>query len=80
MKLFCTSEDRFMIKLTKPQIGRQDFVDNKIFELLQKFLPQSKTMEWDIEVIGAVRDTIRKEIVDRQKAMSEEQFYPYLKI
>jgi len=37
-------------------------------------------MKWDIETIGAVRDAIRGQIVDRQKAMSEEQFYPYLKI
>ncbi len=69
-----------MAKLTKQQIERQDCVDNKIFELLQKFLPQSKTIKWDIEVIGAMRDAMREQIVDKQKAMSEEQFYPYLKI
>jgi len=68
-----------MAQLTKQQIKRQDFIDNAIFELLQKFLPQSKTMKWDIEVIGAVRDAIRKQIVDRRKAMSEMRFYPYLK-
>jgi len=69
-----------MIKLTKQQIRRQDFVDNNIFELLQRFLPQSKTMKWDIEAIGAVRDAIREQIVNKQKVMSEERFYPYLKI
>jgi len=69
-----------MIKLTKQQIKRQDFVDNNIFELLQRFLPQSKTMKWDIEAIGAVRDAIREQIVNKQKVMSEERFYPYLKI
>jgi len=72
--------DRFMAKLTKQKIERQDFVDNYIFELLQRFLPQSKTIKWDIEAIGAVRDAIRKQIVNKQKAMNEEQFYPYLKI
>ena len=69
-----------MTKLTKQQVERQDFVDNKIFELMQKLLPRSKTMKWDIEAIGAVRDAIREQIVDRQKAMSEKRFYPYLKI
>ena len=69
-----------MDKLTKQQIEKQDFVDNNIFELLQRFLPQPKTMKWDIEAIGAVRDSIQEQIVDRQKAMSEDQFYPYLKI
>ena len=65
-----------MIKLTKQQIRRQDFVDNNIFELLQRFLPQSKTMKWDIEAIGAVRDVIQEQIVNKQKLMSEVKFYP----
>jgi hypothetical protein len=65
-----------MVKLTKQQIARQDFVDNEIFELLQKLLPLSKPMKWDIEAIGAVRDAICEQIVDKEKAMSEKQFYP----
>ena len=68
-----------MKTLTKLQIERQDFVDNEIFELLQKFLPPLKTMNWDIEVIGAIRDAIQEQIVDKQKLMSEVQFYPYIK-
>jgi len=69
-----------MSQLTEKQIKRQDFVDNEIFELLQRLIPQSKTIDWDIEVIGAVRDAIQNQIVDEQKLMSEMQFYPYLKI
>ena len=69
-----------MTRLTEKQIERQDFVDNQIFELMQKLLPASKTVEWDIEAIGAVRDAIREQIVNKQKVMSEERFYPYLKI
>ncbi len=65
-----------MIQLTKKQIERQDYVDNQIFELIQKLLPPSKKINWDIEVIGDVRDTIQKQIVDNQKLMSERQFYP----
>jgi tRNA uridine 5-carbamoylmethylation protein Kti12 len=68
-----------MKTLTKRQIERQDFVDNEIFELLQKFLPPSKTMKWDIEAIGAIRDAIQEQIVDKQKLMGEVQFYPYIK-
>ncbi len=56
------------------------FVDNQIFELLQNFLPPSKKIEWDIEVIGTVRDAIQEQIVYKQKIMSEGQFYPYIKI
>ena len=65
-----------MFKLTKQQIERQDFVDNQIFELMQKLLPPSKQIEWDIEAIGEIRDAIRKQIVDKQKLMSEVKFYP----
>ena len=64
-----------MFKLTKQQIERQDFVDNQIFELMQKLLPPSKQIEWDIEAIGEIRDAIRKQIVDKQKLMSEVKFY-----
>jgi hypothetical protein len=65
-----------MPNLTKQQIERQDFVDNQIFQLLQKLIPQVKHINWDIEVIGAVRDVIREQIVNNQKLMSEEEFYP----
>ena len=65
-----------MPKLTKQQIERQDFVDNQIFELMQKLLQPPKQVEWDIEAIGAARDTIQEQIVDRQKLMSEAKFYP----
>ena len=65
-----------MPKLTKQQIERQDFVDNQIFELMQKLLQPSKQVGWDIEAIGAARDAIQEQIVDRQKLMSEAKFYP----
>ena len=68
-----------MRRLTNRQTERQDFVDNEIFELLQKCLPPSKTMKWDIEIIGAIRDAMKEQIVDKQNLMSEAQFYPYIR-
>lgn len=65
-----------MVKLTRQQIERQDFVDNHIFELMQKLLPPPKQIQWDIEVIGAIRDAMQKQIVDKRKLMSEAKFYP----
>ncbi len=62
-----------MILLTKRQIERQDRVDNLVFDLLQQFLP--KKIDWDIELIGAMRDVICKEIVER-KLITEVEFYP----
>ena len=69
-----------MPRLTKKQIERQDFVDNQIFELMQKLLPESRTIEWDIEAIGEIRDAIRAQIVNKKRIINEAQFYPYLKI
>ena len=67
-----------MAKLTKQQIERQDFVDNQIFELIQRLAPSVK-IKWDIEMIGNVRDSLQTQRVDKQKLMSEARFYPYLK-
>lgn len=67
------------MQLTNQQTERQDFVDNQIFELMQKLIPSSKKLEWDIEIIGAVRDAIGEQIVDK-KFTSEKDFYQYLKI
>lgn len=68
-----------MPDLSKQQIKRQDFVDNQIFELIQKLLPQSEQIKWNIEMIGAIRDAISGQIINK-KLMSEAQFYPYLKM
>ena len=46
---------------------------------MQELLPPSKQIDWDIETIGAIRDAIGKQIIDK-KCMSEMQFYPYIKI
>lgn len=68
----------FMCELTKKQIQRQDFVDDKIFELINELLPPSKKMDWDIEAIGEVRDAVRWVIVNKRKLMNEMAFYSYL--
>ena len=68
-----------MPELTKQQIARQDFVDNKIFELINILIPASKRIEWDIEVIGNIRESLREEIVEKVKIMNESKFYPFIK-
>ena len=70
-----------MAQLTKKQIKRQDFVDNEIFELIQRLLPAANIkIKWDIEMIGFVRDSIRMQLVNNKKLTSEAKFYPYLKV
>lgn len=68
-----------MAQLTEKQIERQDFVDNKVFELIQ-LLGLPAKIKWDIEMIGIVRDSIRIQLADQQKLTCEARFYPYLKI
>ena len=67
-----------MTELTRKQIERQDFVDNAVYQLIQKVNPTDIFIEWDIEVIGEIRDVIKEWIVERMKITDEQKFYPYL--
>ena len=66
-----------MKELTKHQIYWQDFVDNAIFDLIQKVNPSGKEIEWNIEMIGDVRDVIQEWAVDKLEIITEQDFYPY---
>ncbi len=65
------------MELTTQQIERQDFVDNAIFRLINELIPSDKEMEWNIEVIGEIRDTIQSQLVTRGFC-TEQEFYPYV--
>jgi hypothetical protein len=39
-----------MKELTEKQIGRQDFVDNSIFQLVQTVNPIIRRFEWNIKL------------------------------
>lgn len=65
------------MELTDKQIARQDFVDNSIFELLQSLNPTNKTINWDIEMIGQVRESVESCFTDKKICTSKE-FYPYI--
>jgi len=67
-----------MQELTDKQIDRQDFVDNAIFQLVQTVNPTDRSIGWNIEMIGEIRDVIREWIVERMKMTDEQNFYPYL--
>jgi hypothetical protein len=65
-------------ELNEQQLNRQDFVDNAISELLLKLNPSHQKIEWDIEVIGEVRDIIRAYLVKHLEITDEMTFYPYI--
>jgi hypothetical protein len=65
-----------MEKLTEDQIKRQDFVDNQIYDLVKRLISSESEIEWDIEMIGDIRDTIQHWLVDRYRIVDELEFYP----
>ena len=67
-----------MKELTDKQIDRQDFVDNAIFNLIQSLNTTDKAINWDIEMIGGIRDVITEWMIERLKITDEQKFYPYL--
>jgi len=52
-----------MEEFTEDQIKRQDFVDNQIYELVKRLIPSTRDIEWDIEMIGDIRDTIQQNLI-----------------
>jgi len=65
-----------MQNVTEDQIKRQDFVDNKIYDLVKQLVPSAREIDWDIEMIADIRDTIQHWLVDRYKFVDELEFYP----
>lgn len=60
----------------KGKTDRQDFVDNAIFDLIIRLNPNEKEIDWDIDMIGSIRDEIKMWLVDRLALCDEEAFYP----
>jgi len=65
-----------MKNFTEDQIKRQDFVDNEIYDLVKRLIPSTREIEWDIEMIADIRDTIQHWLVDKYKIIDELKFYP----
>ena len=61
---------------TEDQIKRQDFVDNQIYDLVKRLNPSAREIDWNIEMIGDIRDTIQHWLVDQYKIVDELEFYP----
>lgn len=67
------------MELTNKQLERQDFVDNKIMALLQEVNPTGQSLQWDIEVIGEIRDIVANYFKEKG-ICSEEEFYPTVEL
>ena len=67
-----------MQELTDRQLKRQDFVDAAVFQLMQTLNPTPTEIQWSIEMIADVRETIRHWLVDTLRVCDEMSFYPYV--
>lgn len=65
------------MELTYKQIERQDYVDNVIYEMLIDLIPNKKSINWDIDAIGRVRDVV-SQVFAEKKLCNEQEFYPYI--
>jgi hypothetical protein len=65
-----------MESFSEEQLRRQDYVDNEIYDLVKRLIPAFKEIEWNIEMIGDIRDTIQHWLVDQYKIVDELEFYP----
>jgi hypothetical protein len=46
-----------MQNFSEDQIRRQDFVDNRIYDLVRRLIPSTREIEWDMEMIADIRST-----------------------
>jgi hypothetical protein len=65
-----------MQNFSEDQIKRQDYVDNEIYDFVKRLIPSTREIEWDIEMIADIRDTIQYWLVDKYKIINELEFYP----
>lgn len=63
--------------LPQEQLDRIDEVDSGIHELLMGLAGED--LDFDMEHIGDIRDTVQEVICDRLKLMSKYDFYPWIK-
>ncbi len=63
------------IEMSDEQIRRQDFVDNAIFELINRTNPTRREIAWDIEMIGNIRDSLVSEL-QKKLGIGEFEVYP----
>ena len=63
------------MELTDEQVERQDFVDNAIYGLIQELNPTEMYIDWDIEIIGEIREVIQKYFLD-MSICNVIDFYP----
>lgn len=65
------------MELTDKQIAQHDYIDNKVYALLNELNPSGVELPWDIDAIGRVRNAIMQVLV--QKGLcSEQEFYPFI--
>jgi len=58
------------------KIEQWDFVDNTIFELINKLNPSENVIEWDIKHISEIREVLVNIYVNELQLCTVDEFYP----
>lgn len=64
--------------LTDEQIARQDYIENEVYELIQRLNPTTKPVKRDMQMISDILDTVEHWFVNRLYLCSARNFYPYI--
>jgi hypothetical protein len=72
----CYPSEALQSELTNAQIEQQDKVQNACYQFICDLAGQE--LEWDMEWVGDLADTVKDIICDRLDLMSEMEFYPYI--
>lgn len=66
-------------ELTNIELERNDFIHNEIFDLINRLIPNDKTIEWDIQIIAEIADDIEGHLVSKG-VCSAQEFSPYINL
>ena len=65
-----------LTKKEKQKFEQWDFVDNAIFDLIQKLNPGKNKIKWDIAPVSEIRQLLVDFYVNELKLCTEDEFYP----
>jgi hypothetical protein len=64
-------------ELTDAEVERIDDIQNAAFEFVNSILPRGAQVDWDIEMLDGILETVWEHIEDRG-ICTEREFYPFV--
>ena len=64
------------VEMSDRECDRIDFVENEIYDLVNRLLPEGREVAWDLDMILNIKDAIWDNIEDKN-VCTEQEFFPY---